>query len=156
MSANWKRLSVSLALTIFLCALPAQVKELVVLHSNDTHSQIEPNSLSASRDAGQGGIVRREAAIEQVRKQNSNVLLVDAGDFVQGSPYFNFFGGEVEIQMMNKMGYEVGTLGNHEFDNGLEALAKILAQAQFPFVCSNYDVSATPLAPYVKKDSDSQ
>jgi 5'-nucleotidase len=128
----------------------AQQKELVILHTNDTHSQIEPNPTTASRNPGEGGIVRRAAYFEQVRKAEPNVIVVDAGDFVQGSPYYNFFGGEVEIKMMNKMGYDVGTLGNHEFDNGLEPLAKILAMAEFPIICANYDCCGTPLEPYIK------
>ncbi|MEG1617577.1 MAG: metallophosphoesterase [Bacteroidales bacterium] len=131
--------------------LSAQEKEVIILHTNDTHSQIDPNPSTATRNPDEGGVLRRAVAIEEIRKENANVILVDAGDFVQGTPYYNFFGGEVEVKMMNKLGYQAATLGNHEFDNGLEPLAKILAMAEFPILCANYDVTGTPLAPYVKK-----
>lgn len=138
------------AVVLNLGVLTAAQKEIVILHTNDTHSQVEPNPATASRNADEGGMVRRAAAIEQVKKESPNVILVDAGDFVQGSPYYNFFKGEVEIRMMNLLGYEVGTLGNHEFDNGIEELARLLAMAKYPIVCANYDVTDTPLEPYVK------
>ena len=150
MSVTFRHAVLTAALLLSAGLLSAQQKELVILHTNDTHSQIEPNPTTASRNAGEGGIVRRAAYFDQVRKEEPNVIVVDAGDFVQGSPYYNFFGGEVEIKMMNKMGYDVGTLGNHEFDNGLEPLAKILAMAEFPIICANYDCTGTPLAPYIK------
>lgn len=151
MSVNFKRLALLSAVVLNLGILLAQQKEIVILHTNDTHSQIEPNPATASRNADEGGMVRRAAAIEQVKKETPNVILVDAGDFVQGSPYYNFFKGEVEVKMMNMLGYEVGTLGNHEFDNGIEELARLLAMVKYPIVCANYDVSGTPLEPYVKK-----
>lgn len=151
MTVLFKRIGWASVLLFNLTLLPAQQKEIVILHTNDTHSQVEPNPATSSRNADEGGIVRRAAAIESVKKTASNVILVDAGDFLQGSPYFNFFKGEVEIKMMNKIGYNVGILGNHEFDNGIEPLVRILALAEYPIVCSNYDVSGTALAPYVKK-----
>lgn len=150
MSVTFKRLALLSAIVINLGVLSAQQKEIVILHTNDTHSQIEPNPATASRNPDEGGIVRRAAVIEQIRKESPNVIVVDAGDFVQGSPYYNFFKGEVEIKMMNQIGYNVGTLGNHEFDNGIDELARLLAMAKYPIVCANYDVTGTPLEPYVK------
>ncbi|MEG0993858.1 MAG: metallophosphatase [Bacteroidales bacterium] len=150
MSLTFKRLALLSAVVLNLGVLTAAQKEIVILHTNDTHSQIEPNPATASRNADEGGMVRRAAAIEQIKNESPNVILVDAGDFVQGSPYYNFFKGEVEIRMMNLMGYDVGTLGNHEFDNGIEELARLLAMAKYPIVCANYDVKDTPLEPYVK------
>ena len=151
MHTSFKRLALLAGVFVNLCVLHAQNKEFVILHTNDTHSQIEPNPASASRNADEGGVVRRAAAIEEIRAENKNVLLFDAGDFVQGTPYYNFFKGEVEIQVMNRLGYQAATLGNHEFDNGMEDLAKLLAMAQFPLVCANYDVTGTILEQYVKK-----
>lgn len=150
MSVTFKRLALLSAIVINLGVLSAQQKEIVILHTNDTHSQIEPNPATASRNPDEGGIVRRAAVIEQIRKESPNVIVVDAGDFVQGSPYYNFFKGEVEVKMMNQIGYNVGTLGNHEFDNGIDELARLLAMAKYPIVCANYDVTGTPLEPYVK------
>ena len=117
---------------------------LTILHTNDTHSQIEPKSND------QGGYARRMGLIEQERKADKNLLLLDAGDFCQGTPYFNIYKGRVEIDAMNKMGYDAATLGNHEFDNGLDTLATILQLAKFPFVCANYDFTGTALENIVK------
>lgn len=117
---------------------------LTILHTNDTHSQIEPKSNN------QGGYARRMGLIEQERKADKNLLLVDAGDFCQGTPYFNIYKGRVEIDAMNTMRYDAATLGNHEFDNGLDTLAKILQLANFPIVCANYDVTGTPLENIVR------
>lgn len=151
MHTSIKRFGLLLGVLLNISLIGAQTKEIVILHTNDTHSQIDPNPATASRNADEGGVIRRAAAIEDIRKNNPNVLLVDAGDFVQGTPYYNFFKGEVEVKMMNKMGYQAATLGNHEFDNGMEDLARILAMADFPIVCSNYEVKGTVLEPYVKK-----
>jgi len=117
---------------------------LTILHTNDTHSQVEP------KKTGEGGYARRMGVINQERKIDKNLLLVDAGDFSQGSPYFNFFHGRVEVEAMNYMRYDAATLGNHEFDNGLDTLAEILKLAQFPIVCANYDFTGTPLEGLVK------
>jgi 5'-nucleotidase len=118
---------------------------LVLLHTNDTHSQLEPYGSDDRYNAGKAGIVRREALIRGVRSQEPNVLVVDAGDFVQGTPYFNLFHGEAEISLMNKLGLDAVTLGNHEFDNGIPFLVGMLKKAKFPIVCTNYEVSGTPL-----------
>ena len=117
---------------------------LTILHTNDTHSQVEPKSND------QGGYARRMGLITEERKKDRNLLLVDAGDFCQGTPYFNFYHGRVEVDAMNRMGYEAATLGNHEFDNGLDTLAEVLKMANFPIVCANYDFTGTPLEPIVK------
>ena len=123
---------------------------ITILHTNDTHSQIEP--LPANDvNAGKGGVARRATLVKRVRKENPNTLLVDAGDVLQGTPYFNFYKGEVEYKAMSAIGYDVGTLGNHEFDNGVEALAAALKFANFDIVSANYDVKGTVLEQRVKR-----
>lgn len=124
------------AVSFIACTPP---DHLTILHTNDTHSQVEPKSND------QCGYARRMGLIHQERKADKNLLLVDAGDFCQGTPYFNIYKGRVEIDAMNKMGYDAATLGNHEFDNGLDTLATILKLADFPFVCANYDFTGTAL-----------
>ena len=123
---------------------------LVLLHTNDTHSQLEPYKSDDKYNANMAGIVRRAALIQEVRSKEPNVLYVDAGDFVQGTPYFNLFHGEAEMRLMNMVGLDAITLGNHEFDNGILFLSKMLKKARFKVVSSNYDVSATPLKKYVR------
>ena len=123
---------------------------LTILHTNDTHSQVEPLPGGSPRTPGMGGYARRMGLIAQVRAEEPNVLLLDAGDYWQGTPYFNFFNGRVEVDAMNRMGYDAATLGNHEFDNGVDTLAVILKQATFPIVCTNYDVKGTALEGLVK------
>ncbi len=131
---------------VFILSGCAQQMQLVVLHTNDTHSRIEPLPETDRTAPGMGGVVRRATYIDGVRKENKNVLLFDAGDFLQGTPYFNLFKGEVEVEAMNRMGYDAATLGNHEFDYGLEVLEKVVREASFPIVSSNYDFSNTSLA----------
>lgn len=127
---------------------------ITILHTNDTHSQIDPLPAN-DPNAGKGGVARRATIVKRIRKENPNTLLVDAGDVLQGTPYFNFYKGEVEYKAMSAIGYDVGTLGNHEFDNGLEALAAALKFANFDIVSANYDVKGTVLEsrikPYVVK-----
>lgn len=123
---------------------------LVILHTNDTHSHLDPLSKVYSRNAGLGGAARRARLIDQVRQRHSNVLLLDSGDILQGTPYFNLFGGEVEFKVMSAMGYDVATLGNHEFDNGVDGLVKQMPHAGFEFVCANYETAGSPLEPHVK------
>jgi 5'-nucleotidase len=123
---------------------------LVLLHTNDTHSQLEPYRKDDKYNGDMAGIVRRSVLIREVRRKEHNVLVVDAGDFVQGTPYFNLFHGKAEITLMNKVGLDAITLGNHEFDNGIPFLATMLKKARFHVISSNYDVSATILKPYVK------
>ena len=119
--------------------------KLTVLHTNDQHSRIEPFDSSYSRNPNQGGFARRATLIQQIRSQKKNVLLLDAGDIFQGTPYFNFYGGELEFKLMSMMGYDAATMGNHDFDNGLEGFLKALPNAKFPFITSNYDFSNTIL-----------
>ena len=122
-----------------LCVACTPQDHLTILHTNDTHSQIEPKS------NGLGGYARRMGLIKEERKADRNLLLLDAGDFCQGTPYFNFYHGRVEIDAMNRMRYDAATLGNHEFDNGLDTLAEVLKTANFPVVCANYDFTGTAL-----------
>jgi 5'-nucleotidase len=133
-----------------LLVFSQQNSKLVILHTNDTHSQLEPTAPDAVRYPDMGGYARRMGVINQIRNQESNVLLVDAGDFSQGTPYYNFFKGKVEVQGINRMLYDAVTLGNHEFDNGMDTLAAVLKLADFPVVSSNYDVSESAIAAYVK------
>ena len=127
-------------------------ERLTILHTNDTHSRIEPFPSDDSRNADLGGAARRAALIEKIREESSNVLLVDAGDVFQGTPYFNFFKGELDYKLMSAMGYEISTVGNHDFDAGLPGWLNILPLAKFPLVTANYDFSRTILkglfAPY--------
>lgn len=120
-------------------------KKLTILHTNDQHSRIEPFDSSYARNPNQGGFARRAALIQTIREQDKNILLLDSGDIFQGTPYFNFFGGELEFKLMSMMGYDAATMGNHDFDNGLEGFKKVLPNAKFPFICSNYDFGNTIL-----------
>ena len=123
---------------------------ITILHTNDTHSQIDPLPANDA-NAGHGGVARRASLVKRVRQENPNTLLVDAGDVLQGTPYFNFYKGEVEYKAMSAIGYDAGTLGNHEFDNGVEALAAALKFANFDIVSANYDVRGTVLEQRVKR-----
>lgn len=129
---------------IFLLCSCAVERKLVILSTNDTHSQILPG------DDGRGGYARRLGIIDTVRANNKGVILVDDGDFSQGTIFFNFFKGDVEIAGMSAMRYDAVTFGNHEFDNGVDSLAKHLKKARFSLVCANYDVKGTPLEELVK------
>ncbi|WP_035565638.1 bifunctional metallophosphatase/5'-nucleotidase [Hymenobacter sp. IS2118] len=120
--------------------------KLTILHTNDMHSRIEPFPDNGGQWAGLGGMARRAALIKDIRSKESNVLLLDSGDIFQGTPYFNFFGGELELKLMSEMKYDASTLGNHDFDNGLDGLLRQLPNATFPFLVANYDFSKTPLA----------
>ncbi len=119
---------------------------LTVLHTNDMHSRIEPFPSTDRQWPGLGGMARRATLIQEVRAVEPNVLLLDAGDVFQGTPYFNFFGGELEFKLMSQMRYDAATLGNHDFDNGLEGLLRQLPHANFPFLVANYDFTKTALA----------
>lgn len=137
---------------VLTVAAVAQKKQLVVLHTNDTHSCIMPlnKNLADTALAGRGGFLRRMALIEDERSKTPGLLLIDSGDFSQGSPYYNFYKGDVEVELMNRMGYDVATIGNHEFDFGLENMARIFRKAKFPIVCANYDFTGTPVEGLVK------
>lgn len=126
-------------------------KHLMILQTSDTHSRIEPISPTAADTyAGMGGVVRRASFVKEVRGNHPDVLLFDCGDISQGTPYYNLFQGEVEIRMMNLMKYDAMTIGNHEFDFGLDNLARLFRMADFPVVCANYDVTGTVLEGLVK------
>ena len=119
--------------------------KLTILHTNDQHSRIEPFDASYTRNPNQGGFARRAALIQKIRSEEKNLLLLDSGDIFQGTPYFNFFGGELEFKLMSMMDYDASTMGNHDFDNGLDGFKKVLPNAKFPFICSNYDFKNTIL-----------
>ena len=123
---------------------------LTLLHTNDTHSRIDPFPMDGGKLAGLGGVARRKVLIDQIRAREEFVLTLDSGDIFQGTPYYNLYGGEVEIKAMNEMGYEVCTLGNHEFDNGVEGLEKVLPFSEFEWVSSNLDCAASGIASWVK------
>ncbi|MEE9439133.1 MAG: metallophosphatase [Saprospiraceae bacterium] len=126
------------------------ITRLTILHTNDVHSRIEPFPMDGSRNEGKGGVSRRATLIERVRKSENNVLLFDCGDIFQGTPYFNFFGGELEMKLMSKLGYDASTMGNHDFDAGIDGFYKQLPQANFPFLVANYDFSNTIMNGHVE------
>lgn len=130
----------------------AQDKQLVVLHTNDTHSTILPlnQNLADTLKAGRGGFMRRITMLKEERQKNPDLLLFDSGDFSQGSPYFTMYKGEVEVDLMNMMGYDAGTIGNHEFDFGMDVMANMFRRFNFPIVCSNYDFRGTVVEHLVK------
>ncbi|NDW08139.1 bifunctional UDP-sugar hydrolase/5'-nucleotidase [Dysgonomonas sp. 520] len=136
-------------LTVLTGTISAQ-KNIVIIHTNDTHSRIEPMPKTDKEYPDKGGVIRRADYIGQIRKENSKALLLDAGDFVQGTPYFNLFKGRVEAQAMSLLKYDAGTLGNHEFDYGLDTLKRIIQGLSFPIVNCNYDFSNTVLRGLVK------
>jgi len=123
---------------------------ITILHTNDTHSQIDPILENDKTYAGKGGVARRATLVKNVRKENPNTLVIDAGDVCQGTPYFNFYKGEVEYKAMSMIGYDAGTIGNHEFDNGVESLARAYQFANFEIVSTNYDVRGSALEKKVK------
>jgi 5'-nucleotidase len=122
---------------------------ITILHTNDQHSQIDPLPAN-DRNAGKGGVARRATLVKRLRAENPNTLLIDAGDAFQGTPYFNFYKGEVEYKTMSAIGYDVVTLGNHDFDNGVAGLAAAMKFAKFEFVSANYDVRGTAIESRVK------
>ncbi|MDR1090209.1 MAG: metallophosphoesterase [Prevotella sp.] len=138
-------------LVILCLSLSASAqKKLVILHTNDTHSHLEPLPASDKYNPGQGGVVNRKAIIDSVHRVEKNVLLIDAGDFVQGTPYFNMFKGRAEVDAMNLMKYDATVIGNHEFDYGLDTMKMIFERLDFPILCCNYDFSQTILKDMVK------
>lgn len=118
-------------------------KHITILHTNDVHSHIDPFSSDHPNYPDQGGVSRRYSLISRIRQENPNLLLLDAGDIFQGTPYFNFYGGELEFKLMSKMGYDAATVGNHDFDNGIDGLYAQLPHADFEFLSANYDFSNT-------------
>jgi 5'-nucleotidase len=126
------------------------IKQLTILHTNDVHSHIDPFPADHPRNANMGGVERRASLIESIRKENPNVLLLDAGDIFQGTPYFNYYGGELEFKLMSMMRYDASTIGNHDFDNGIEGLYAQLPHAKFEFISANYDFKNTIMDGSVK------
>ena len=145
-----RKISVSAA-GIALGGLPletlagSETVKITILHTNDMHSRIEPFPADDVKWAGLGGMARRSTIIKKIRSQEKNILLLDVGDIFQGTPYFNYFGGELEYKLMSEMEYDASTIGNHDFDNGMEGILKQLPHASFPFLCANYDFNDTPL-----------
>ena len=134
--------AVGLALNNFSCS---SHKNITILHTNDVHSHVEPFSKDHSEFPSKGGFERRATLISEIRRQNPNTLLFDAGDIFQGTPYFNFYGGEIEFKLMSMLGYDAITIGNHDFDNGMDGLDKQLPNAKFDIISSNYDFKNTIL-----------
>ena len=129
----------------------SETTKLVILHTNDWHSRIEPFPSDKSRNSNAGGAARRAGLINNIRKEEKNVLLFDAGDIFQGTPYFNYFGGELEFKLMSEMGYDSATLGNHDFDGGIDGFKKAQEFADFDFISTNYDFTNTILDGRTKK-----
>ena len=142
-------LTIAVAVTL---TAAAKGRQLLILHTNDTHSCVLPlnPNLADTMLAGRGGFLRRAAMIDQMRKEDKDLLLLDSGDFSQGSPYYTMLKGDVETELMNIMGYDAATIGNHEFDFGLENMARIFRKANFPIVCANYDFTGTVVEGLVK------
>ncbi len=140
-------------------ARPLKSTSLTILHTNDVHSRLDPFPLDDSRNAGKGGIARRATLIQKIRQEQTNVLLFDAGDIFQGTPYFNLYKGEPEILAMNQLGYDAGTIGNHDFDGGINNMVTQFGKAKFPFVIANYDFKNTVMdgrtSPYTIFEKDS-
>jgi 5'-nucleotidase len=126
------------------------IKKITILHTNDVHSHIDPFPVDDPKYPNMGGAARRSAVIQQIRQENPNTLLLDAGDIFQGTPYFNYYGGKLEFKLMSMMQYDLATMGNHDFDNGLEGFKKQLPHASFDFVSANYDFKNTILDGLVK------
>ena len=147
-----KHLIIIIALLSALTASAKKQKQLVILHTNDTHSCVMPlnPNLADTTLAGRGGFLRRVNMVKEQRALNPDLLLFDSGDFSQGSGYYTLFKGEVEVGLMNEMRYDAATIGNHEFDFGLDNMARLFRQANFPIVCSNYDCTGTVLQDLVK------
>ena len=134
-----------------LCSFKTvDTKHLTILHTNDVHSYIDPFPPTHPKNPNMGGVARRAALIEAIRKENSNVLLLDAGDIFQGTPYFNYYGGELEFKLMSMMKYDLATIGNHDFDNSIDGLYNQLPNANFEFVNANYDFKNTVMNDHVK------
>jgi 5'-nucleotidase len=128
----------------------SKAKKITILHTNDVHSHIDPFGPNDGRNANKGGIARRATLIEHIRKENPNTLLLDAGDIFQGTPYFNYYGGELEFKLMSMLKYDLATIGNHDFDNGIDGLFAQLPHAKFDFVSANYDFKNTVLDTHVE------
>ncbi|SNR44036.1 5'-nucleotidase [Maribacter sedimenticola] len=126
------------------CTTPSK-KHITILHTNDVHSHIDTFPKDHANFPGLGGLARRAGLVERIRKENPNTLLFDAGDIFQGTPYFNFYGGELEFKLMSMLNYDGATIGNHDFDNGIDGLLAQMPHANFDFISANYDFTNTPL-----------
>lgn len=146
-----KTITAILVLVVVIAAIATcnsrypETQTITILHTNDTHSQIFPIAQDKGRWAGYGGYARRAYLIKEARKADPDILLLDAGDFCQGTPYFNFFKGDIEVDAMGLMGYAGATFGNHEFDNGTASLARLIDRAGFPFISTNYDFTGSEI-----------
>lgn len=149
-----KKINIMIIMLLVCMAASAQKsKKITILHTNDTHSCIYPLNVNLADKmlAGRGGFLRRISMLKEERKKNPDLLLFDSGDFSQGSPYYTFYKGDVEIELMNRMGYDASTIGNHEFDFGIENMARIFRKAKFPIICSNYDFTGTEMEGLTKR-----
>ena len=152
-----KFLKSSVALGLIASSYPSLGKtevgtvKLVILHTNDTHSRIDPFPQNDSKYAGMGGYARRMELIRRIRSEEEHILLLDSGDIFQGTPYFNMYGGRLEFELMSKMGYDAATLGNHDFDNGIVGLINQYPYKSFPFLNSNYDFEKSELRDEVNR-----
>ena len=142
--------TVIMGLGLTLSSFDSEKKHLTILHTNDVHSHIDPFPMTDPRNPNMGGVARRAALIESIRQENPNVLLLDAGDIFQGTPYFNYYGGEIEFKLMSMMKYDASTIGNHDFDNGIQGLFAQMPHAKFEFISSNYDFKNTMMDGLVK------
>ena len=127
-----------------------KTSKITILHTNDVHSHIDAFGPDDGRNANKGGVARRASLIESIRNENPNTLLLDAGDIFQGTPYFNYYGGELEFKLMSKLKYDAATIGNHDFDNGIDGLYAQLPHAEFEFLSANYDFSNTIMDTHAK------
>lgn len=128
-----------------IVAMEEGVKKITLLHTNDTHSRIDPYPDNDPNFPGMGGYARRAALVNMLRADDPELLLFDAGDIFQGTPYYNMYGGKLELKLMSEIGYDGATVGNHEFDNGLDGFFEVLPYAKFPFISANLDFSQTLL-----------
>lgn len=133
------------AFPLLAAADAPEITRLTILHTNDVHSRVDPFPMDGGKNEGLGGVAKRATLIKRIREEQKNVLLLDAGDIFQGTPYFNFFGGELEMKLMSEMGYDAATIGNHDFDAGIDGLEKQLLHANFPLLVTNYNFDNTIL-----------
>lgn len=139
-----------LSLGLSLSSFKSDIKQITILHTNDVHSHIDPFPANDPRNPNMGGVARRAALIESIRQENPNLLLLDAGDIFQGTPYFNYYGGELEFKLMSMMKYDAATIGNHDFDNGIDGLTAQIPHASFEFISANYDFKNTSMDGFAK------
>ena len=149
--------SAALATTSFALRAQETGGRITLLHTNDTHSRIEPFGPGMGTLSGRGGVARRATMVNQLRRELGPVLLLDAGDVFQGTPYYNLYKGKLDYRLMSMVGYDAGTLGNHDFDSGVDALVEAMAEARFPLLNCNFDCKGAPalgsrLRPWLVKD----